>query len=82
MARTALVSALCILTAAGSAGAVSPGEIRDATAGVDSDAIIANAEETKDWLNYGLDYAETRYSRLDSVTARMSASWGWPGLTA
>ena len=68
MARAALVSALCIL-AAGSAGAVSPGEIRDATAGVDSDAIIANAEETKDWLNYGLDYAETRFSRLDSVTA-------------
>ena len=68
MARAALVSALCILTA-GSAGAVSPGEIRDATAGVDSDAIIANAEETKDWLNYGLDYAETRFSRLDSVTA-------------
>jgi len=45
-----------------------PDEIRAATADVDTAAIIANAEDTDDWLNYGLDYAETRFSRLETIT--------------
>ncbi len=68
MVRTALVSAICMLAATG-AGAMSPAEVRNATAGINSDAIVANADDTKNWLNYGLDYAETRFSRLDSVTS-------------
>ena len=34
---------------------------------VDTAAIIANAVETKDWPTYGLDYEETRYSKLDQI---------------
>ena len=29
--------------------------------------IVANAKTTKDWPSYGLDYAETRFSKLDQI---------------
>jgi PQQ-dependent dehydrogenase (methanol/ethanol family) len=35
---------------------------------VDGAFIQANAAKTPDWPSYGLDYAETRYSRLDQIT--------------
>jgi PQQ-dependent dehydrogenase (methanol/ethanol family) len=34
---------------------------------VDGAFIQANAAKTPDWPSYGLDYAETRYSRLDQI---------------
>lgn len=45
----------------------SPAHIRAVTTAVDEAAIKANAATTKDWLNYGLDYAETRFSKLDQI---------------
>lgn len=38
-------------------------------ADVDQAKIIANANTGKDWPSYGLDYAETRFSRLGQVNA-------------
>jgi len=45
----------------------SPDHIRAATGKIDGAAIQANARETRDWLSYGLDYAETRFSRLRQI---------------
>ena len=42
--------------------------IRAAVGGIDTAAIIANDEHDRNWLNYGLNYAETRYSQLDGIT--------------
>ncbi len=43
--------------------------IRAATGKVDGAAIQANARTARDWLSYGLDYAETRFSRLRQINA-------------
>ncbi|WP_291142875.1 PQQ-dependent dehydrogenase, methanol/ethanol family [Hydrogenophaga sp.] len=40
-----------------------------ATRQVDEAFIRANARSTRDWPSYGLDYAETRHSRLDQINA-------------
>lgn len=45
----------------------SPEHIKAVTSAVDTAAIRANASGTKDWLNYGLDYAETRFSKLNQI---------------
>lgn len=34
---------------------------------IDTQAIIDNEKSTSEWLSYGLDYSETRHSRLDSI---------------
>jgi quinohemoprotein ethanol dehydrogenase len=47
----------------------SPEHIRAATSKVDGAAIQANARTARDWLSYGLDYAETRFSRLRQINA-------------
>ena len=47
----------------------SPEHIKAATSAVDDGAIKANATTTKDWLSYGLDYSEMRFSQLDQVNA-------------
>lgn len=41
--------------------------IRAVTGKIDGAAIRANARTGRDWLSYGLDYAETRFSRLNQV---------------
>ncbi|MEO8058834.1 MAG: PQQ-dependent dehydrogenase, methanol/ethanol family [Burkholderiales bacterium] len=46
----------------------SEAHIRAVTGKVDGAAISANAKATKDWPSYGLDYAETRFSKLTQVT--------------
>ncbi len=40
-----------------------------AAAGVDSHSIEANSATTRDWPTYGLDYSETRFSRLTQINA-------------
>jgi PQQ-dependent dehydrogenase (methanol/ethanol family) len=47
----------------------SPEHIKAATARVDGAFIRANAAKTPDWPSYGLDYAETRFSKLDQINA-------------
>ena len=43
--------------------------IRAVVSKVDGDSIRANAVTTNDWPTYGLDYAETRFSKLDQLNA-------------
>lgn len=45
----------------------SPEHMRAVTQRVDGRAIQANAARTPDWPSYGLDYAETRFSRLRQI---------------
>jgi PQQ-dependent dehydrogenase (methanol/ethanol family) len=65
----ALLAALALAAAlpAQAQPKASPEHIRAATARVDGAAIQANAATTKDWPSYGLDYAETRFSRLKQI---------------
>ena len=46
----------------------SPEHIKAAVAKVDGRFIRANAATGRDWPSYGLDYAETRHSRLAKIT--------------
>ena len=68
---TALTAGLLALAGPHAASAQdakgSPAHIKAVTTAVDDAAIKANAATTKDWLNYGLDYAETRFSKLDQI---------------
>jgi quinohemoprotein ethanol dehydrogenase len=43
--------------------------IKAVTSAVDSASIRANTATSKDWPTYGLDYAETRFSKLDQINA-------------
>lgn len=68
-----LLAAFLLLTATMAASPVnaqriSEDAIRDATGAIDTQAIIDNATRTENWLNYGLDYAETRHSKLSKIT--------------
>jgi quinohemoprotein ethanol dehydrogenase len=64
-----LAAALCTGPAvAAEAAKGSEAHIRAVTAKVDGASIVGNAKATKDWLSYGLDYAETRFSKLTQVT--------------
>ena len=70
--RTACVAAgLYALAVCGGASAEdansSAQHIKAVTSAIDSKAIEANAAETKDWPTIGLDYAETRFSKLKQI---------------
>jgi quinohemoprotein ethanol dehydrogenase len=47
----------------------SPEHIKSAVGAIDSAAITANTATSKDWPTYGLDYAETRFSKLNQITS-------------
>ena len=42
-------------------------QITAVTSAVDSASIKANTATSKDWPTYGLDYAETRFSKLNQI---------------
>src|SRR6267142_2920601 len=77
---TALLAALCCGTnaAAEEVGGqvLSPQRIQSSTSAIDGEAIIANAKTTKDWLSYGLDYAESRYSKLNQINTESVKNLG------
>ena len=58
------------------AGKSSPEHIRAVTGKVDGAAIQANGKSTKDWLSYGLDYTEARFSRLTQINAGNAKNLG------
>lgn len=66
----ALGALLCLAAASAVAqGKGSPEHIKAATTKVDGAFIRANTAKTSDWPSYGLDYAETRFSRLEQINA-------------
>src|SRR6185295_6784844 len=60
----------------------SPDHIKAATSAIDSAAIKANTATSKDWPTIGLDYAETRFSKLDQINTgnvkQLGLVWSYP----
>jgi quinohemoprotein ethanol dehydrogenase len=76
---TKMLATLVLLAAAAPALAQSKGSpehIRAVTARIDGKAIAANTAATKDWPSHGLDYAETRFSKLKQITAENAKELG------
>lgn len=67
--RMAWVLAACLGSAAALAQADPAAQAAAAVQRVDGAFIRANAAKTPDWPTIGVDYAETRYSRLDQINA-------------
>ena len=67
------VTALGVAVHAGAARAddakASPEHIKAVTSAVDEASIKANSATSKDWPTTGLDYAETRFSKLNEINA-------------
>jgi len=69
-----LVASLAAQTAI--AATTSEARIAAATRRVDGAFIERNARATRDWPSYGLDYAESRFSRLTEINAGNAKSLG------
>ncbi|WP_410050927.1 PQQ-dependent dehydrogenase, methanol/ethanol family [Bradyrhizobium sp. SZCCHNR3054] len=68
--RTAtLLVTLALLAGVVIADELTPARIRTAISAVDETMIKANTATSKDWPTIGLDYAETRFSKLDQINA-------------
>jgi quinohemoprotein ethanol dehydrogenase len=52
-----------------SAEDLTPARIKEATSAVDTAMIKANTATSQDWPTIGLDYAETRFSKLKQITS-------------
>ena len=77
-----LAAALCAAQAAHAQPAKgTPEHIRAVTGKVDGAMIHANGRTTRDWLSYGLDYTEARFSRLkeinDANVAGLGLAWSY-----
>jgi quinohemoprotein ethanol dehydrogenase len=66
----------CGPTFAQNAAKTSPDHIRAVTSTVDGAAISANTATSVDWPTVGLDYAETRFSKLSHITSDNVRSLG------
>jgi quinohemoprotein ethanol dehydrogenase len=59
----------------------SPEHIQAVTARIDGAAVRANTATSRDWPSHGLDYAETRFSRLKQVDAgnvkQLGLAWSY-----
>jgi quinohemoprotein ethanol dehydrogenase len=60
----------------------SPEHIKAVTSAVDSASIKANTASSNDWPTIGLDYAETRFSKLNKITTdnvkHLGLVWSYP----
>src|SRR6266403_4756213 len=76
----AILAAICCGTNASaeevSGRVLSPLRIQSSTSAIDGETIIANAKTTKDWLSYGLDYSESRYSKLSQINTESVKNLG------
>ncbi len=59
--------ALSAMTGIAAAQQITPEAARTAIGAIDTQAIVANAAATRNWPSYGLDYAESRFSRLNQI---------------
>ena len=77
---TATLAAICAYGAV-QAETISADRIRAVTGKVDKAAIIANSAGTENWLSHGLDFAETRFSKLDQINTgnvgQLGLSWSY-----
>ncbi len=80
-AAALLVLALPLHALAQGGGAAAQQRIRAAIARIDGSAIRANEARTEAWPSHGLDYAETRHSKLRQIDAsnvgRLGLAWSY-----
>ncbi|MES2422823.1 MAG: PQQ-dependent dehydrogenase, methanol/ethanol family [Pseudomonadota bacterium] len=79
LAALAIASALLACSAVGDGATASKGSARHISATtqkVDGAFVQANTAKTQDWPSYGLDYAETRFSKLDQINASNAKDLG------
>ena len=74
--KPACLGALMAVPFAAGAQGMDPAAIAAATGAIDTAAIVANAESTRNWPSYGLDYSETRFSRLAQINTSNAAELG------
>ncbi|HEX6999995.1 MAG TPA: PQQ-dependent dehydrogenase, methanol/ethanol family [Gammaproteobacteria bacterium] len=74
MSKTIFSSAIAVV-----ASALCPVAHAQPAASVDDAALVAAAQSGEEWLTYGRDYAETRFSPLDQIDAdnveRLGLAW-------
>src|SRR5215510_14806176 len=74
--------ALSLSSASAQAPKGSPDHIKAVTSAVDGASIRANTAMSNDWPTIGLDYAETRFSKLGQITAdnvkKLGLVWSYP----
>ena len=82
--RHAFVTRLMASIAVCAAATVGSAQAQDhfaATRAVDGASIQANTQTSKDWPSYGLDYAETRFSKLDQINdgnvGQLGLAWSY-----
>ena len=72
----------CTAALAQNAAKGSPEHIKAVTSAVDGASIKANTATSNDWPTIGLDYAETRFSRLNQINTdnvkRLGLAWSYP----
>ena len=60
----------------------SPDHIKAVTSAVDGASIKANTATSNDWPTIGLDYAETRFTKLNQITTdnvkKLGLVWSYP----
>jgi quinohemoprotein ethanol dehydrogenase len=85
LAGTLLTVGLGLALSMGSAAAQtkgSPEHIKAVTSAVDGASIKANTATSNDWPTIGLDYAETRFSKLNQINAdnvkKLGLVWTYP----
>ena len=73
---------LCGAALAQSPAKGSPEHIKAVTSAVDGASIKANTATSNDWPTIGLDYAETRFSKLNQINAdnvkKLGLVWSYP----
>jgi quinohemoprotein ethanol dehydrogenase len=74
--------ALCGSVQAQSPAKGTPEHIKAVTSAVDGASIKANTATSNDWPTIGLDYAETRFSKLNQINAdnvkQLGLVWSYP----
>lgn len=87
LAGAALAFGLCVALSPGGASAQAPAKgtpdhIKAVTAAVDGASIKANTATSNDWPTIGLDYAETRFSKLNQINVqnvgKLGLVWSYP----
>jgi hypothetical protein len=72
----------CTAALAQNAAKGSPDHIKAVTSAVDGASIKANTATSNDWPTIGLDYAETRFSRLNQINTdnvkKLGLVWSYP----
>ena len=87
LAQAAIAIGLGLTLSCGGALAQSPAKgspehIKAVTSAVDGASIKANTATSNDWPTIGLDYAETRFSKLNQINAdnvkKLGLVWSYP----